>query len=139
MLSCTHPVATALVPLLDALVDWEQPRATRAPFAAELRAVVEAELAIPNRWTPHYDRALRWLAAATDDDLLEPMASYELDPVPWDRFAMVRRDLETHAHLVDQLVAAEALGARTLGQAFELSTITRDQLNRIARVVIRAC
>jgi hypothetical protein len=126
---CTHPIAQRLVPLLDALAAWHVPQADRAPLVDELGALVAAELAGARlRWTPHYDRALRWLERASARDLLEPAWDYGPDPSPCERFGDVRVDLRHHRHLCEQLALAETRGARTLGDAFDLLTIGSDQL-----------
>jgi hypothetical protein len=129
LLLCTHPVAPEVVPLLDQVENWDQPRETRAPLVLELRRIVTAELeGAAARWTPHYDRGLHAIALATDDDLLEPQWEDALAPMPYTRMAHARTPLATHAHLCARLSGAEAVGARTLAGAFAQLTIGNGEL-----------
>jgi hypothetical protein len=128
---CTQPVAHELVPLLDRLVEFDVPRAERELLVASFRSLVAAELAGAfARWTPHYDLALRRLADATDEDLLDPVFDYTPEPIdpPSEGLPDVRRQLGVHARLSAQLAAAEAAGARTLAAAFDHRTIGSDEL-----------
>jgi hypothetical protein len=129
LLLCTHPVHANLTPLLDQLTNWNRPLVDRSPLVPALRALATAELAgAAARWTPYYDRGLRAIAAATDDELREPGWGYEPNPRPYDRIAHGRRPLEVHARLCEQLEDALHRGAWTLAAAFERLTIGTDEL-----------
>jgi hypothetical protein len=85
-----------------------------------LSALARDELATGStRWTPHYDEALRTIVAAGPSlRLPEDDEAFALGYISTPGRA-ADHALSTHAAIREQLVAAQALGARTLGDAFD--------------------
>jgi hypothetical protein len=130
LLLCTRPVSPELVPLLDQIVEWDAPRTKRAALVSPFRSLIVAELAgSGDRWTPHYDQALRTLARDSDEDLLDPSWDDVADPVRSDRFEQVRKQLAIHTRLCERIALAESGGARTLAAAFECLAIPGNELH----------
>lgn len=128
---CLRAADPRIVDLVERLAAVDAPPGDRPVLLAELLALADAELACAHeRWTPHYDHALRAITSAKERLLDEH--TYGGAGGEWafanDHIARVRDGFARHARIVKPLRDAARRGARTLADAFDLCSISMREI-----------